>query len=301
MSGLYNTPLTENEKRMFNEKMNKYSRNTRKINWNSLSNKVFEYNVNKNQVSLDQNNLSNVGNLNVSSNVKSNKLPNGWTKKQNKENTWYVSPNGVSQWEPPTKKSTPNVSVFNLQNGWTKKQNKKNTWYVSPNGVSQWETPIFNYNTAIKKWQGNVASGKINVSRNVSRKKQTKKEIFNTLTNVNNDVNLEEKYKVMANYVPDYLSRASYEERIKSKVFQQTPEEKERCAFLKHAPPDYFVQKSTGKPSQEKLAKREECFTSNRMALLSGNKTAKNMGYEGWRNKALHKKRKSRRGRKNRK
>ena len=33
--------------------------------------------------------------------VQNNTLPNGWKKYTNQTNTWYVTPNGESQWEPP--------------------------------------------------------------------------------------------------------------------------------------------------------------------------------------------------------
>jgi hypothetical protein len=63
-------------------------------------------------------------------NVPNTRLPNGWKKKKNAVNTWYVNPQGESMWNLPP-----------LPEGWTEQHDDTDIWYVSPTGESQWTHP----------------------------------------------------------------------------------------------------------------------------------------------------------------
>ena len=63
-------------------------------------------------------------------NVPNTRLPNGWKKRKNSANTWYVDPQGESLWNLPP-----------LPEGWTEEHDEKDTWYEGPNGESQWTHP----------------------------------------------------------------------------------------------------------------------------------------------------------------
>jgi hypothetical protein len=63
-------------------------------------------------------------------NLPNTRLPNGWKKKKNAVNTWYVNPQGESMWNLPP-----------LPEGWTEQHDDTDIWYESPTGESQWTHP----------------------------------------------------------------------------------------------------------------------------------------------------------------
>lgn len=203
MPGLYNEPLTPTEmKKIQNIQERLLSEHTvpSKAPFNAYSNKVFEYNnsnINQNQVFISPRTNSNtiLNNNTVS-------IPN------------VTTVNNVSR--NVSRNSTPlvqnNVKTNQLPGGWVKKQNNVNTWYVSPNGVSQWNAPPYNYNAAAKTWKRNVASGKINVTKNTS-KRQTRKNALAALNVNDTNVNINAKYKAMENKLPYFLTEEEWKTR----------------------------------------------------------------------------------------
>ena len=68
--------------------------------------------------------------VNNTVNVPNTRLPNGWKKRKNSTNTWYVNPQGESLWNLPP-----------LPEGWKEEHDETDTWYEGPTGESQWTHP----------------------------------------------------------------------------------------------------------------------------------------------------------------
>jgi len=211
MSGLYNTKPTSQEiLKMKNMQQRLLSEHNipSKAPFNAYSNKVLHYNNNniyqpQNQVFLEpQTTVQSITNNSI------NKYINNATARV--KNNRSVSNTASRMSTPPIQNK---IEIIALPGGWKKKQNSENTWYVSPNGISQWNPPSYNYNTAIKAWQGNIASGKVNLSKNTTRRRQTRRNVLASVKSNTTNTNINAKYKAMENKLPYFLSEAEWKSR----------------------------------------------------------------------------------------